>query len=244
VTGGEEAVSQFEFLSCFFPAFNEEANIPRLLDDALATLPQFAERWEAIVVDDGSSDRTAEIARDYAARCPEIRLVQHPKNLGYGHALRSGFAASRGTAVFFTDADLQFRLADITLLLPAFAEADIVVGYRIERRDPWRRLAVARVYHVALRAMFGLRLRDIDCAFKLVDRAVVDKLLGDLESRSAFISPELIIRAQLAGMTIREVGVEHYPRTAGEAKGATPTVIARTIGEMVRLRGALRGAQE
>ena len=91
--------------------------------------------------------------------------------------------------------------------------------------------------------MFGLRLRDIDCAFKLVDRAVVDKLLGDLESRSAFISPELIIRAQLAGMTIREVGVEHYPRTAGEAKGATPTVIVRTIAEMVRLRGALRGAQ-
>jgi glycosyltransferase involved in cell wall biosynthesis len=240
---GEAAVSQLEFLSCFFPAFNEEANLPKLLDDALVTLPQFAARWEAIVVDDGSSDHTAEIVRDYEARHPEIRLVQHAKNLGYGHALRSGFEASRGTAVFFTDADLQFHLTDISLLLPAFAEADIVVGYRIKRRDPWRRLAVARVYHVALQAMFGLHLRDIDCAFKLVDRSVVDKLLVDLESRSAFISPEMIIRAQLAGMTIQEVGIEHYPRTAGKPKGATPTVIARTIGEMVRLRGALRGAQ-
>jgi glycosyltransferase involved in cell wall biosynthesis len=227
-------------LSCFFPAYNEEPNIARLLDEVVATLPQFADQWEAVVVDDGSSDRTASIVRDYAALHPEIRLVQHKNNLGYGHALQTGLKESTGQAVFFTDADLQFHLSDIGKLLPAFDDADVVIGYRIKRRDPWHRLVVAGVYHTVLRTMFDLHVRDIDCAFKLFDRQVVDALVGELESRSAFISPELVIRAQIAGFRLSEVGVTHYPRTAGKSGGASLKVITRTIQEMRRLRADLK----
>ncbi|MGO9875067.1 MAG: glycosyltransferase family 2 protein [Acidimicrobiia bacterium] len=227
-------------LSCFFPAYNEEPNIARLLDEVVATLPQFADHWEAVIVDDGSTDRTASIVRDYAALHPEIRLVVHKNNLGYGHALQTGLKESTGEAVFFTDADLQFHLSDIGALLPAFEDADVVIGYRIKRRDPWHRLVVAGVYHTVLRTMFDLHVRDIDCAFKLFDRQVVDALVGELESRSAFISPELVIRAQIAGFRITEVGVTHYPRTAGKSGGASLKVISRTIREMRRLRADLK----
>ena len=227
-------------LSCFFPAYNEEPNVARLLDEVVATLPQFADQWEVVVVDDGSTDRTASIVRDYAALHPEIRLVQHKNNLGYGHALQTGLKESTGQAVFFTDADLQFHLSDIGLLLPAFENADVVIGYRIKRRDPWHRLVVAGVYHTVLRTMFDLHVRDIDCAFKLFDRQVVDALVGELESRSAFISPELVIRAQIAGFRLTEVGVTHYPRTAGKSGGASLKVITRTIQEMRRLRADLK----
>jgi len=227
-------------LSCFFPAYNEEPNIARLLDEVVATLPQFADHWEAVIVDDGSTDRTASIVREYTALHPEIRLVQHKNNLGYGHALQTGLKESTGQAVFFTDADLQFHLSDIGELLPAFEDADVVIGYRIKRRDPWHRLVVAGVYHMVLRTMFDLHVRDIDCAFKLFDRQVVDALVGELESRSAFISPELVIRAQIAGFRITEVGVTHYPRTAGKSGGASLKVISRTIQEMRRLRADLK----
>ena len=227
------------YLSCFFPAYNEEENLPALLDEVVATIPALAQRWEAIVIDDGSTDRTAEIVTEFASRHPEIRLVRHPQNLGYGAALRTGFIESRGDAVFFCDADRQFRLAELDRLIAAFDDADMAIGYRIKRRDPWHRLVVAQVYHAALRVAFGLHVRDVDCAFKLIDRRMLDDFGGDLASRSAFISPELIIRATRGGFRLREVGVDHFPRTAGKPKGASPKVILRTISEMRRLRFSL-----
>jgi glycosyltransferase involved in cell wall biosynthesis len=234
-------VQQLTSLSCFFPAHNEAGNVARLLDEALATIPQFATTWEALIIDDGSTDGTAAIVREYAARHSEIRLVQHERNLGYGHAVRTGLSECVGEAVFFTDADLQFRLADIRRLLPAFENADLVMGYRIKRQDPWHRLVVAGVYKSALRAMFDLDARDIDCAFKLIRRAVVDELNPELVSRSAFISPELVLRAEIAGFDLAEVGVPHYPRTAGTPGGASVKVIMRTIREMTSLRAHVRG---
>ena len=174
----------------------------RLLDEVIATLPAVRDAM-------GSPRHRRRLHRwhrEHRSRIcrplPEIRLIQHKNNLGYGHALRTGLKESTGEAVFFTDADLQFHLSDIGVLLPAFENADIVIGYRIKRRDPWHRLVVAGVYHTVLRTMFDLHVRDIDCAFKLFDRHVVDALVGELESRSAFISPELVIRAQNAGFRI------------------------------------------
>lgn len=205
----------------------------------MSTLPRFAERFEVVVVDDGSSDATARVVREAAQSHPEIRLVSHETNLGYGHAIRTGLQSARGDAVFFTDADRQFRLADIESLLGAFRDADIAAGYRIKRNDPWHRLVVAFVYRHVLRAVFGLHLRDVDCAFKLFRRRALDAVLDELESRSAFISPELMIRARMAGFRIAEVGVPHYPRTAGRPKGATPKVIYRTLREIVRMRRSL-----
>jgi glycosyltransferase involved in cell wall biosynthesis len=226
-------------LSCFFPAFNEEPNISHVVQEALEVLPRYADRIEVIVVDDGSEDGTADVVRALAADHPEVRLEQHPRNLGYGHALQTGLRTAKGDAVFFTDGDRQFSVADIGRLLDRFDEADLVAGYRIERSDPWHRLVVARVYHVVLRLVFGLRVHDVDCAFKLLRRRVLDAVLDDLVSRSAFISPELLIRAKQAGFEVTEVPIPHHPRVAGTPGGATPKVIARTLVEIVRMRRRL-----
>jgi glycosyltransferase involved in cell wall biosynthesis len=162
--------------------------------------------------------------------------VAHPTNLGYGHALRTGFSSTRGDAVALIDGDRQFRIADLSLLLEKWDEADVIVGYRIVRADPPTRLFVARVYKAVLRSLFTLGVRDIDCGFKLFKRNVVDAITPQLVSRSAFISPEIVIRSQLAGYKVVEVGVPHHPRVAGKPNGATPKVIARTVGEILRLR--------
>lgn len=206
-------------------------------------MPRFADSFEIIVVDDGSTDRTPAIVMQAASAHPQIRLESHPRNLGYGHALRTGLRASRGDAVFFTDGDRQFRIADLERMTAVFADADVVAGYRIKRNDPWHRLVVAKVYHRVLRTTFGLRLHDVDCAFKLIRRQVLDAVVAELESRSAFISPELLIRARRAGFRVVEVGVPHHPRPAGRPKGATPKVIARTVAEIMRMRSTLGRAE-
>ena len=226
-------------IGIFFPVFNEEANIGPLLDEAVRELALMTRDFEVVVVDDGSRDGTAEIVRTYAERHPQVRLVAHPTNLGYGHALRTGLASTRGDAVALVDGDRQFRIADLKLLVAELDGADVVAGYRIVRADPRSRLIIARVYKVVLRSLFGLDVRDPDCGFKLFRRAVVDTIAPQLVSRAAFISPEIVIRAKRAGFKIVEVGVPHHPRVAGRPKGAPPKVIARTIGEIVGLRRTL-----
>ncbi len=209
-------------------------------------LPAYAERFEIIVVDDGSSDATAQIVTEIGESHPEIRLMSHDGNQGYGAALRTGLKSARGDAVFFTDADRQFRLTDIGRLTDVFEPGLVAVGYRIERHDPFHRLVVARIYHYVLRLVFGLRLHDVDCAFKLLGRDVLNEVMNDLESESAFISPELLIHAQKKRFAIVEVGVPHYPRTAGRPKGATIGVILRTVREIVSMRrsmGALKAGE-
>ena len=211
-------------LSYFFPAHNEEANLEGLVDEALATLPLLAETFEIIAVDDGSNDATPSIADDLAARHPDIvRAVHHPTNLGYGAALRSGFAAARYELVAFTDGDRQFHVADIGRLTERLGAADapdVVVGFRIKRADPFIRTAYARAYRLANRIFFGLKVTDVDCACKLFRRAALEGIR--VESDGAFFSAELLIKLGAAGRTIAEVGVPHYPRTAGSATGAKP----------------------
>jgi glycosyltransferase involved in cell wall biosynthesis len=225
-------------LSYFFPAHNEEANLEGLVDEALATLPLLAETFEIIAVDDGSRDATPTIADDLAARYPDIvRAVHHPTNLGYGAALRSGFAASRYELVAFTDGDRQFHVADLGRLterLAAGDATDVVVGFRIKRADPFIRTAYARAYRLANRIFFGLKVTDVDCACKLFRREALEGI--HVESDGAFFSAELLIKLGAAGRTIAEVGVPHYPRTAGSATGAKPSVIAKAVRDFWRLR--------
>jgi glycosyltransferase involved in cell wall biosynthesis len=225
-------------LSYFFPAHNEEANLEGLVEEALATLPDLADTFEIIAVDDGSRDATAAIAERLANEHPDVvRLVRHPANLGYGAALRSGFGAARYELIAFTDGDRQFKVADIgrlTARLAAPDAPDVVVGFRIKRADPLVRTLYARAYRLANRIFFGVRVTDVDCACKLFRREALDGLR--VESGGAFFSAELLIKLEAAGRRVVEVGVPHYPRTAGSATGARPQVVFRAVRDFWRLR--------
>ena len=225
-------------LSLVFPVFDEEDNVGPLLEAALALAPRLASPFEIIVVDDGSRDRSAAIVEARCRSDPRVRLLRHPANRGYGAALRSGLRAARGELVFFTDADLQFDLAELATLLAQADAFDLVVGYRAPRRDPWRRRALARGHRLVVRALFGLSVRDIDCAFKVFRRPVIEAL--PLASIGAFVNTELLLRARRAGFRIREVPVTHRPRIAGRSKGATLRVIARALLELGSLYRELR----
>ena len=225
-------------LSYFFPAHNEEANVGGLVEEALTVLPTLAETFEVIIVNDGSRDRTQAIADELTAAHPGIvRAVHHQVNRGYGGALRSGFGAARYDLVAFTDGDRQFQVVDLARLIARLAEPDapdVVAGYRIERADPPIRTLYARAYRLANRLFFGLRVTDVDCACKLFRSSALDGLR--VESQGAFFSAELLIKLQAAGRSTVEVGVPHYPRTAGSATGAKPQVILRAVRDFWRLR--------
>jgi glycosyltransferase involved in cell wall biosynthesis len=225
-------------LSYFFPAHNEEANLEGLVAEALETLPSLAETFEIIAVDDGSKDRTAEVADRLAAEHPGVvRAVHHSVNRGYGEALRSGFGASRYELLAFTDGDRQFRVEDLRRLTARLQEPDApdaVVGYRIKRADPLVRVLYARTYKLANRIFFGLRVRDVDCACKLFRREALDGVR--VESGGAFFSAELLVKVLQSGRSIAEVGVPHYPRTAGSPTGAKPSVIGRAVKDFWLLR--------
>ncbi len=225
-------------LSYFFPAHNEEANVLGLVEEALETLPGLAETFEIVIVDDGSRDGTGRIADELTAAHPGIvRAVHHQTNLGYGAALRSGFRAARFDHVAFTDGDRQFRVPDIARLIDRLAEPDrpdVGVGYRIKRADPLARTVYARAYRLANRIFFGLRVRDVDCACKLFRREALDGLA--VESGGAFFSAELLIKLQVAGRSVAEVGIPHHPRTAGSPTGAKPSVVFRAVRDFWLLR--------
>ena len=232
------ASARVPYLSYFFPAHNEEANLEGLVLEALGTLPRIADTFEIIAVNDGSKDRTREIADRLAAEHPGIvRAIHHERNRGYGGALRSGFEASRFDLLCFTDGDRQFRVADLARLTARMAEPDrpdVVAGYRIKRADPFIRIAYARTYKLANRIFFGLRVRDVDCACKLFTRASLQGVR--VESGGAFFSAELLIRTRNLGRSIVEVGIPHYPRTAGSPTGARPAVIGRAVKDFWALR--------
>lgn len=243
------------YLSYFFPAHDEADNVEPLVSEALAALPEIADRFEVICVDDGSRDGTAEIADRLAAEHPGlVRAVHHPANLGYGAALRSGFGAAQYELVCFTDGDRQFRVADLARLVEgmtgelfdqrarAGASPDVVAGFRLKRADPKIRLAYARIYRLCLRLLFGLRLRDVDCACKLFRRSALEGIR--VESGGAFLSAELLIKLQARGRRVVEVGVPHHPRLAGRASGANPKVVLRAVRDFWLLRLRLWAGRE
>lgn len=228
-------------LSLVLPAHDEEANIGPVVARALEVLPYFADRFEVVVVDDGSRDGTARIVDDLAAADARVRVVRHPRNRGYGAALTSGFAASTGDWVMFMDSDRQFDLADLRLLAPFVDEYEIVAGFRLERSDPLHRRVFAEVFNVAVRLLFGVHLRDIDCAFKIFRGDLIRSL--DLSAPGALINAEIQAKARRHGARLMQVGVHHYPRVAGVASGGNPRVILRAMRETVVLWWAMHAYQ-
>jgi len=227
-------------LSLFFPCHNEAESLIPLVSEALSALPALAARYEVIIVDDGSTDETPTVAAKLVAAHPAvIRVVRHDVNRGYGAALRTGFATATMRTVAFTDGDCQFRVADLSLLLREAEEsgAPVTVGYRVHRADPLVRRLYAGLYRVANRVWFSLQVKDVDCAMKVFDRAVLQDLF--ISSRGAFFSAELLIKLRAKGVRISEVGVPHFPRTAGSASGARPRVVVRAIRDFWLLRIAL-----
>jgi glycosyltransferase involved in cell wall biosynthesis len=231
---GEKPIS----LSIFFPTYNEEANIERSVQKAKQTVERITDIYEIIIVDDGSSDRTPDIADHLACTDDHIRVVRHPSNKGYGAAVYSGIHAARYDYIFFTDADLQFDLSELAILVHFVPEYSVVLGYRSPRRDPFLRRLNARGWNVLNRMLFGLNVKDIDCAFKLMDRKLVASL--PLRTRGAMMSAELLIRLQRRGVVCKEIPVTHFPRLKGVATGAKFSVIARALKELIYLyRGTL-----
>ncbi|HEX7171511.1 MAG TPA: glycosyltransferase family 2 protein [Candidatus Limnocylindria bacterium] len=228
-------------LSFFFPAYNEEENVAETVRRALEEIGPLVEgSIEVLVVDDGSTDRTPELADALAAGDARVR-VHHQENRGYGGALRAGFANARGELIGFSDGDLQFDLREFSRLLDRLADASrpvgAVIGYRMKRRDPPHRIVIAKTYNAIVSVLFGLRVRDIDCAMKVFRREVFDGLR--LETDSPFLSAELLIKLRARGEQMAQVGVTHYPRAAGTNTGASFRKILRTFRDIGRLRLAL-----
>jgi len=225
-------------LSIVLPAFNEAGNIERVVEDASAFLAEKGIRYEIHVVDDGSRDDTPRVLERLSHSAPALRVLRHPRNRGYGAALRTGLSAVRGEHVLLADGDGQFQIRALTKLWARRHDADLVLGFRNPRKDPWLRRAAGWVYgRVVVTVALGGRFRDVNCGFKLVRRRVIEGM--ELRATGALFSAELLTRARLAGATFIEVGVDHFPRRLGTATGLLPGVVWAMIGELLRHRSAI-----
>lgn len=221
-------------LSIFFPFWNEEENIERVVGKAIPVTKEVAAKWEIIMVDDGSSDKTLQIAKKLAADNKNLHVVSHLPNRGYGAALKDGFMHARYDLVVFNDGDGQFDFGEVTKFLEKLDDADVVIGFRKKRIDhPFRHLLMnlLRIWDFVF---FGLYYRDIDCGFKMFRKSAIEKI-QPLLSEGAMITTEILARARRAGLRIREVEVSHYPRKYGNQSGGNLRVILRAIFESMLL---------
>lgn len=217
-------------LSVVLPAHNEEEAIAQTVHQVLDTLSAWGLDFEVIVVNDGSRDRTGIILDTIAGTHPNVRVIHHPVNQGYGAALVSGFEAATKDLAFFMDSDGQFDIRNLERFFPLLSEYDAVLGYRIDRQDTWMRKANAWGWKILVGMVFGVYVRDVDCAFKLYPADFFRA--HTLETRGAMINTEILYKFQRAGYTYAQVGVQHLPRHGGKATGAKPSVILRAFREL------------
>ena len=225
-------------LSVFFPAYNDSGTIASLVISAIRTAQRLTPDFEVIVVNDGSADNTAEILNDLAQKYPEVRVIHHERNRGYGGALRTGFASATRELVFYTDGDAQYDPTEMELLWQRFGgDVDLVNGYKISRSDPLHRIVIGRIYHHTVRLLFGLKVRDVDCDFRMMRRSIFDAVL--LDKNSGVICLEMMKKIQDAGFRIAEVPVHHYHRAYGKSQFFNFSRLARTAFDVGKLWYAL-----
>lgn len=227
-------------LSVFFPCYNEEENVERVTRAAIKACDRLVDDYEVIIVNDGSKDRTGEIADRLAAEHPRVRAVHNRPNRGYGGALQRGFREAKKEWVFYTDGDGQFDFEELEKVLPLAAKDAIVSPFRMNRQDAWNRRLNAWCWGRLVNLLFNMRVRDVDCAFKLYPRELFDRI--EMHSTGALIDTEVLARARRIGYRIIQLGVHHYPRTAGQQTGANLRVILRAFRELLILRGRIRTA--
>jgi glycosyltransferase involved in cell wall biosynthesis len=224
-------MTKINSLSIFLPAFNEEKNIIIVLDQILKLAPKISSEYEVIVINDGSLDQTAKNVEEIIRKNKKVRLINHKKNLGYGAALKTGFYSSKMHFITYMDSDGQFDFSEIDKLIPHLESAEVVVGYRIKRADKKLRILIGHLWTFLMGVLLGVKLKDIDCGFKIIKREVIDNI-SPLESNGATISAELLAKAKRKGYKIKEVGLVHKARKFGTATGGNPTHIFRAFYDL------------
>jgi len=221
-------------ITVFFPCYNDAKTIGKLVRDSFKLLRKISKDYEVIVVDDGSTDSSREILKSLAKRYKRLRLVFHPKNLGYGGALNSGFRAASKELIFYTDGDGQYNIFELPLLLAVMGnDTDLVNGIKIVRKDPTYRIVLGNIYNFLVRWLFWISVHDVDCDFRLIRKRLIDKI--ELRSKSGAVCVELVKKAQRKKARIREVSVSHFERKFGKSQFFKPLRLIKTLKDLLIL---------
>jgi glycosyltransferase involved in cell wall biosynthesis len=221
-------------ISAVFPAYNDAGTIPSMVLRAVMALRELTDDYEVIVTNDGSADYTGAVLDELTSLVPCLRVIHHPRNMGYGHALRTGFGAATKELVFYTDGDAQYDPGELALLYERMTDGvDIVNGYKISRNDPWHRVIIGRLYHHAMRALFGLPIRDVDCDFRLIRRGCFDAV--QLQSPDGTLPLEMVKKFSDAGFRFVEVPVHHFHRVYGQSQFFNLPRLIRVVREILRM---------
>jgi len=225
-------------LSVFFPCYNEEKNLENTFNKALPIIQDIADKWEIIIIDDGSKDKTNLVAQKLVAKYPKnVVLVTHNPNRGYGAAFKSGMYTAKYDWIAFTDSDGQFDFSEIRNFIDTQrkTKSDIVIGYYLSRQVSPMVVFTSKLWELIVFVLFGLKVTDIDCGFKFVSKKVIDTIPRLEAERGAFISSEFLIKSKKAGFKITEIGINHYPRTQGQATGRHLKVIIKSFSDLLKL---------
>lgn len=230
---------QIKALSVFFPAYNEEVNIEKTVRQAKKILLQVANKWEILIINDGSTDKTGQVAAKLRREDKRIDVINHPTNQGYGAALKSGFSNARYPWVAFTDSDGQFNFSEIKKFLPLMKNSDLILGYRLNRADSFLRKIYTFVWGKIPVVLWGLKVRDYSCGFKLIKKKVFDAV-QPLVGEEKVTQIEMLVKAKRKGFKFAEIGVRHYPRKYGAQTGANIKVVVKSVTDLFKLWKKLR----
>lgn len=231
----KKLTSKLSSLSVVFPAFNDAESLPSIMAKIIKLLPKLADRYEIIIVNDGSKDDTVKVLEHLKRSIPFLRVIHHPQNLGYGAALSDGFKNAQNDYIFYTDSDGQYDVQDLEKLVSVFdGKTDIATGFKLKRLDPWYRKVIGNFYNQFVKFFFRLKVKDVDCDFRLFRRALINEI--DFQIKSGAFDVEFIRRLQEKGARFKEVGVYHYPRIYGQSQFFNFSRITKSLWDLVRFR--------